>query len=44
VEYGETWNATGFTGAVMPLSAFVDADDQRAAALDFLRSRRDALA
>jgi hypothetical protein len=44
VEYGETWNATGFTGAVMPLSAFVDADDQRAAALDFLRSRRDAVA
>jgi hypothetical protein len=42
VEPGETWNATGFTGAVLPLSAFVDAPDQRAAALTFLRSRRDA--
>jgi hypothetical protein len=38
----DTWNATGFTGAAMRLSAFVDAPDQRAAALDFLRSRRDA--
>ena len=44
VERGETWNATGFTGAALPLSAFVDAGDQRAAALDFLRSRRDAAA
>jgi hypothetical protein len=44
VEPGETWNATGFTGAVLPLSAFVDADDQRAAALAFLRGRRDAAA
>ena len=40
VEPGGTWNATGFTGAVLPLSAFVDAGDQRATALAFLRSRR----
>ncbi len=44
VERDETWNATGFTGAVLPLSAFVGADDQRAAALAFFRSRRDAAA
>lgn len=44
VERDETWNATGFTGAVLPLSAFVDAGDQRAAALAFLRGRRDAAA
>jgi hypothetical protein len=44
VEPGETWNAAGFTGAALPLSAFVDAPDQRAAALAFLRSRRDAVA
>ncbi|HMO01101.1 MAG TPA: hypothetical protein PKD59_16940 [Miltoncostaeaceae bacterium] len=42
VERGDTWNATGFAGAVLPLSAFVDAGDQRAAALEFLRGRRDA--
>ncbi|MGE0027694.1 MAG: hypothetical protein AB7O78_17380 [Thermoleophilia bacterium] len=44
VERGETWNATAFTGAALPLSAFVDAGDQRAAAREFLRSRRDAAA
>ncbi|HTI34895.1 MAG TPA: hypothetical protein VL422_14550 [Miltoncostaea sp.] len=44
VERGEVWNAAGFTGAVLPLSAFVDADDQRTAALGFLRSRWDAAA
>lgn len=42
VERDETWNATGFTGAALPLSAFVDAIDQRAAALAFLRGRLDA--
>lgn len=42
VEPSETWNATGFSGAALPLSAFVDADDQAGAALAFLRSRRDA--
>jgi hypothetical protein len=44
VERSGTWNASGFAGAVLPLSAFLDADDQRAAARDFLRSRRDAAA
>lgn len=44
VERGEVWNATGFAGATLPLSAFVDAEDQRAAALAFLRDRRDAAA
>ena len=44
VEAGETWNATGFTGAALPLSEFVDAPDQRAAAIAFLRTRRDAAA
>jgi hypothetical protein len=44
VERGEVWNATGFTGAVLPLSSFVDDEDQRAAALSFLRGRRDAAA
>jgi hypothetical protein len=44
VDRDETWNATGFTGAALPLSAFVDAGDQRAAALAFLRGRRDAAA
>lgn len=41
---GPLWNATGFTGAILPLSGFVGDDDQRAAALAFLRERRDALA
>lgn len=39
----ELWNADSFRGAVLPLHEFVDAPDQRAAALTFLRSRRDAL-
>jgi hypothetical protein len=43
VDRDETWNATGFTGAALPLSAFVGADDQRAAALAFFTTRRDAL-
>jgi len=43
VERDEVWNAEGFTGAVLALSDFVDAADQRAAALGFLRSRRSAI-
>jgi hypothetical protein len=39
----ELWNATGFRGALLPLSEFVDASDQRAAALAFFRSRRALL-
>lgn len=39
---GPLWNAEGFTGAVLRLSEFLDAADQRAAALAFLRGRRDA--
>ncbi len=38
------WNASAFTGAILRLGEFVDASDQRAAALGFLRARRDALA
>ena len=37
-------NASAFTGAILRLGEFVDASDQRAAALGFLRARRDALA
>jgi hypothetical protein len=36
----EFWNATSFRGAILPLSELVDADDQRAAALGFLRRGR----
>lgn len=32
------WNAEGFTGAVLPFSALLEADDQRAAALAFYRT------
>jgi hypothetical protein len=40
---GELWNAESFRGAILPLSGFAGAADQRAAALAFLRARRDAL-
>ena len=43
VARGELWNAESFTGAVLPLSGFAGAADQRAVALAFLRGRRDAL-
>ena len=36
---GELWNATAFKGAELPLAVLLDASDQRAAALDFLRAR-----
>ena len=41
---GELWNSTSFEGAVLPLVDLVDALDQRAAALEFFRVRRMALA
>ncbi len=44
VPRGEVWNAAGFAGAVLPLSGFVDAADQRAAALVFMRGRHAAVA
>jgi hypothetical protein len=43
VERSGTWNARGFAGAALPLSGFAGAADHRAAALAFLRSRRDAV-
>ena len=39
----DTWNATDFTGAALPLSGFVREDDQAGAALAFLRGRRAAI-
>jgi len=39
----ELWNADGFRGAILRLSELVDAADQRAACLAFLRRRRAAL-
>ena len=41
--HGELWNATAFEGAELPYHALLQADDQAAAALDFLRARLDAL-
>ena len=40
---GGLWNATAFRGAELPLAALLDAPDQRAAALAFLRERLTAL-
>jgi hypothetical protein len=37
------WNATSFRGAILPLGALLEADDQRAAALAFLRRGRALL-
>lgn len=44
VTRGDVWNAEGFDGAVLRLSGFVEAPDQRAAALSFFRGRREATA
>lgn len=41
---GELWQATGFSGAELAYSELIEADDQAGAALDFFRTRRDALA
>ena len=40
---GELWKATGFRGAELTYSELLIATDQRAAALDFFTTRRDAL-
>lgn len=40
---GELWNAEAFAGAELPLADLLAADDQRAAALEFLRERLTAL-
>jgi hypothetical protein len=41
---GELWRATGFRGAELRYSELLAAPDQRAAALDFFTTRKDALA
>lgn len=41
---GLAWNATSFPGAILTLDELVRADDQRSAAINFYRSRRDLLA
>jgi hypothetical protein len=41
---GELWNAAGFNGAELGYAELVAAPDQRAAALDFLTTRKEALA
>jgi hypothetical protein len=40
---GELWQATGFIGAFMPFAELLHAPDQRAAALEFFRTRLAAL-
>jgi hypothetical protein len=39
----DLWNASTFRGAILPLAQLVDADDQRAHALEFFRARRGLL-
>lgn len=38
------WDATTFRGAILPVSAILSAPDQRGAALEWFRARRDILA
>jgi hypothetical protein len=40
---GELWNAAGFDGAELPYAELLEADDQRLAALRFMRERSSAL-
>ncbi|HYI35496.1 MAG TPA: hypothetical protein VEX39_02740 [Thermoleophilaceae bacterium] len=40
---GPLWNADGFPGAELSYAELLATDDRRAAALEFFRSRRDAL-
>jgi hypothetical protein len=40
---GDLWQASGFRGAELPYAALLAAPDPRAAALEFLTTRRDAL-
>jgi len=41
---GDLWQASGFKGAELTYAELLGAADQRATALDFLKTRRDALA
>jgi hypothetical protein len=41
---GELWNATGFTGAELGYSELLDAEDAERVAVDFFRSRFEAIA
>ncbi len=41
---GELWNGSGFRGSELRYAELLAAEDQRAAALEFLRTRFDALA
>jgi len=43
-EPGERWNARGFGGAELGYAELLEAEDPGEIALDFMRSRRDALA
>ena len=43
-EAGEFWNARGFGGAELAYAELLASEDQERAALDFMRSRREALA
>jgi hypothetical protein len=40
---GELWQASGFSGAELPYAELLGAEDQRAAALEFLHTRMSAL-
>ena len=40
---GELWNASGFRGAELTYSELLRADDPQAAALEFFRTRKEAL-
>ncbi len=40
---GELWQANDFSGAELPYAELLEAEDQRAAALEFLRTRMSAL-
>src|SRR5204863_8433024 len=40
---GELWNATGFRGAELSYSELLEAEDQRRAALEFMKERYRAL-
>jgi hypothetical protein len=43
-EPGECWNARGFGGAELDYAELLASEDPARAALDFMRSRREALA
>ena len=43
VAHDATWNAVGFSGAVLPLSGLIGRPDQHGVALEFLLARRAAI-